>query len=249
MELDLLAFLNRLQNDLRVRHLIPSAILSADDDPGKPTPELIDLALRCVSEARTVDLSDLSSRMSEPPYVPDVWPGEHYKLLAGMVQTLKPQLVIEIGTAEGISALALKKFLLPSSKIVTFDIVPWTQYSNCVLVSSDFEDGRLQQIAADLTDLGVARQYSALLGEADIIFMDAAKDGRMEGLFLDNFSSIGLKENALLVFDDIRLLPMIPTWRQLAFSKMDITSFGHWSGTGLALWSRLSPWYSASPRP
>lgn len=249
MTFDLLAFLDRLKNDLHVRHMIPSAILSADDDPGKPSPSLIDLALRCVSAARNVDLSDLSRRLSEPPYVPDIWPGEHYKLLAGMVQTLKPNLVIEIGTAEGLSALSLKKFLDPSSRIVTFDIVPWAEYPNHALTSSDFEDGRLQQVIADLTDLSVARQYASLLAEADIVFVDAAKDGKMEGIFLDNFSAVGLKENALIVFDDIRLIQMVPTWRQLTFPKMDLTSFGHWSGTGLALWSRLSPWDKPSSRP
>ena len=249
MEFDLLAFLGRLSNDLGVRQMIPSAILSADDDPGRPTAPLIDLALRCISAAVDIDLSDISRRLREPPFLPDVWPGEHYKLLAGIVKTVKPQRVIEIGTAEGLSALALKKFLHPSSRIVTFDVVPWSEFANHALTSSDFEDGRLQQVVADLTDLNVARQYAALLAEADIVFVDAAKDGKMEGIFLENFSAVGLKENALIVFDDIRLLPMIPTWRQLAFPKMDLTSFGHWSGTGLALWSRLSPWDKPNSRP
>lgn len=244
MDFDLLRFLDWLKHDLRVRHLIPSAIVSADDDPGQPSQPLMELALRAANTAMHIDLTDITKRLRGPPWVPDVWPGEHYKLLAALVQTMQPKRIVEIGTAEGLSALALKKFLPPPSKIVTFDIVPWTEYPNSALVPGDFEDGRLKQIVADLADLGVARQYASLLGEADVVFMDAAKDGRMEEVFLDNFSLAGLKENALIVFDDIRLLEMLPIWRRLALTKMDFTSFGHWSGTGLALWTQSKRWSS-----
>jgi hypothetical protein len=36
-----------------------------------------------------------------------------------------------------------------------------------------------------------------------------------------------------LLLDDIRLLPMVGLWRSIASPKLDLTSFGHWSGTGL----------------
>jgi hypothetical protein len=39
------------------------------------------------------------------------------------------------------------------------------------------------------------------------------------------------------MFDGIRVLNMIGIWRRLARPKMDLTSFGHWSGTGLADWN------------
>src|SRR5271154_191680 len=42
------------------------------------------------------------------PRYPDVWPGEHYKLLAALVGVLTPKIVIEIGTATGMSALTMK---------------------------------------------------------------------------------------------------------------------------------------------
>jgi hypothetical protein len=35
------------------------------------------------------------------------------------------------------------------------------------------------------------------------------------------------------MFDDTRLWSMLRFWRQLPYPKMDLTSFGHWSGTGL----------------
>jgi predicted O-methyltransferase YrrM len=242
MSNDLMHLLGQIQAALSVRHLLPSAILSADDDRSGPTRELMDLGLRAVRAAQDIDLSDVSGRIQKPPLYPDVWPGEHYKLLAGLVQTMQPKCIVEIGTAEGMSVLALKKFLPASSKVVTFDIVPWAHYSDSVLRAEDFADGGLTQIVADLTDINVVHQQAGLLRQADIVFMDAAKDGRMESVFMNNFTTVGLKEKALFVFDDIRLIQMVPLWRQLVFPKMDLTSFGHWSGTGLAFWSQSRPW-------
>jgi len=238
----LMELLERLRSDLRVRHLIPSAILSADDDPGNPSPALIDLALRSAAAASSIDLSNLNQRLAQPPYYPGVWPGEHYKLLAGIVQVLNPKLVVEVGTATGLSALALKQCLAPSARVVTFDIVPWRQYPEAVLNDHDFADGRLQQFVGDLTNRAVAGQYKELLHAADFVFIDAAKDGRMEFELMESLTSVGLRDGALLMFDDIRFLEMLHVWRSLTFPKMDLTSFGHWSGTGLALWSQSKHW-------
>ena len=230
------------ESELSVRHALESMVLSADDDPGKPTRELIDLALEAFRLAADADLSPLSERLKEPPNYPNVWPGEHYKLLAGLVQATSPKLVLELGTATGLSALALKRYLPAESRIITFDVVPWNRYPDHVLVDDDFKDGRLEQYLADLSNLKVAQAHAELLGEADLIFVDAAKDGEMEARFLDNFCAVGLKAGAVLIVDDIRMMNMISIWRQLAMAKLDVTSFGHWSGTGLVHWSATSRW-------
>jgi hypothetical protein len=39
------------------------------------------------------------------------------------------------------------------------------------------------------------------------------------------------------MFDDIRLWNMLRTWRTINRPKLDLTSFGHWSGTGLVDWT------------
>jgi hypothetical protein len=39
----------------------------------------------------------------------------------------------------------------------------------------------------------------------------------------------------LVVIDDIRVLTMVQLWRQLPNPRLDLTSFGHFSGTGLLL--------------
>lgn len=240
--MDFIKLLQQMAARLNIRHVFPSIACSAEDEPGRPTRELIELALAAIRRAADIDLSDISNRQSAPPYWPNIWPGEHYKLLAGIVQVLAPKLVLEIGTATGLSALAIKKYLAPTSKLVTFDVVPWTGFSGSAVNINDFSDGKLQQITENLCDLQVARKHSALLNEADFLFIDAAKDDRVEPALMQNFSSVGLKEGALLMFDDIRMLTMLPIWRPLQFPKLDVTSFGHWSGTGLAIWSRSIPW-------
>src|SRR5580765_1927160 len=72
---------------------------------------LMELALAaCRVAAREVDFSDLAARPNCKRWL-TVWPGEHYKLLSGLVKVLKPRVAMEIGTAEGLSALAMKKYM------------------------------------------------------------------------------------------------------------------------------------------
>jgi hypothetical protein len=42
----------------------------------------------------------MAGRFSYPDSAVNLFPGEHYRLLAGMVQALRPKLVVEIGTAQ-----------------------------------------------------------------------------------------------------------------------------------------------------
>jgi len=183
-----------------------------------------------------MDLADISNRIP-PPLIryPDVWPGEHYKLLAAMVALLAPRLVIEIGTAEGLSALTLKKYLQADGQLVTFDLIPWREYPGSVLVPEDFADGRLKQRIGDLADPGVFQQHAELLTAADLLFVDAPKDGRFEPTFLKNLGGL-LRSAPLVVLDDIRVWNMLSTWRAITKPKIGLTSFGHWSGTGLIEW-------------
>ena len=37
----------------------------------------------------------------------------------------------------------------------------------------------------------------------------------------------------LILLDDIRLWKMLKIWREISMPKLDLTSFGHWSGTGI----------------
>jgi hypothetical protein len=47
------------------------------------------------------------------------------------------------------------------------------------------------------------------------------------------FEAVGLQREPVVMFDDIRLWNMLPFWQEIDRPKLDLTSFGHWSGTGL----------------
>ncbi len=222
---------------VQVRHAEYSMILSADDEPNRPSPRLLDVALDAVSRARTVSMQALSARMPQGILYAEVWPGEHYKLLAGLMQAIQPRIVVEIGTATGLSAVAMKQFMPPGATVHTFDIVPWKQYPGTVLTSTDMADGGIVQHLDDLQDPTQVTRHQELLQEADFIFMDAAKDGVMEQRFISNLLPLRYRRSPIVMFDDIRVWNMLRIWRDLPRPKLDLTSFGHWSGTGLVDWS------------
>ena len=53
--------------------------------------------------ASLVDDPAASIKLVEAPFL-NVFPGEHYRLLAGLILELQPELVFEIGTYTGMSA-------------------------------------------------------------------------------------------------------------------------------------------------
>jgi len=172
-------------------------------------------------------------RLHSPPRHPEVWPGEHYKLLSALVAQLAPRTVIELGTATGMSALTMKSALPEFGRIVTFDVVPWDRYPAALLNQQDFSDGRLEQRLDDLSTPAGWQANAELLRSADFILVDAAHTGVQERGFVRGFEEIGLANGPIVMFDDIRLWGMLSFWQEIERPKLDLTSFGHWSGTGL----------------
>mgnify|MGYP006274827617 CR=1 FL=1 len=222
----------------RARHSLLSVIASADDEKSQPSGRLLDLALDAVKIARNLSMTKLSERMQRAPYFPDVWPGEHYKLLAALVHVIQPKFVVEIGTATGLSALALKENLKPEDSLVTFDIIPWKEFSDTVLRDSDFVGGRFRQEIADLSNPEQFKKFTSVLQKADLIFVDGPKDGKFEQELLNQLYGIPMTQKPIVIFDDIRLWNMLKIWRDISLPKLDLTSFGHWSGTGIVDWQK-----------
>ncbi len=215
------------------RHGEKSMIFSLDDDPASAASDrLLDVGLAAAQAARTVDLTHLHERLAGPPFWPSVWPGEHYRLLAALGQVLTPRTIIEIGTATGLSALALRAGA-PAATVATFDIVPWAEYPGTALREDDFADGRLVQHLDDLSQPAGVDTHRDLLRSASLIFIDAAKDGEQESRFLELLRAVDYEAPPVVVFDDIRQWKMLAIWRAIELPKLDLTSFGHWSGTGL----------------
>ena len=232
------ALLRRLlPQPVGARHAEYSMLFSADDSLSPVSPRLLSLALEAIHHAQQISLEPIAARMPHPPYYPEVWPGEIYKLLAGIVRVLKPSSVIEIGTGGGTSTLAILQVLPASSQLVTFDILGWRDWPGCLLREEDFRDGRLVQHTDDLSDPAQFETHRRAIEGADFIYVDAAKDGVMESRLLQTLETVGFATPPILMFDDIRLWNMLKIWRDLSHPKLDLTSFGHWTGTGLVQWA------------
>jgi len=235
-----------MPNAVQTRQREPSMVFSLDDDTSQPSDFLISLALHAVQRAREISLHDLDVRLDEArkdqgrsaAWHPSFWPGDHYRLLAGLAEVLQPRLVVEIGTGNGLSALSMKEHLPHGSQIATFDILGWREIRPFTyLKPSDFDDGTLIQYLDDLSKPEVFAKHELLLKRADMMFIDGPKDGMMERELLENFNRITFDARQLvMVFDDIRFWNMLGIWRKISFPKLDLTSFGHWSGTGLVEW-------------
>jgi predicted O-methyltransferase YrrM len=204
---------------------------------GRPSEFLIDVALRASQEAWHTELPELSGRVAaDGNDFTRIWPGEHYRLLAALVKLLQPKRVVEVGTFRGLSALALKKFLPADGKITTFDVVAWNSLSDTCLRPQDFEDDRLRQEVADLSDPAVFEAHRDLIQETELLFVDGPKDGVFERKLLQQLESVELDKSLLVIMDDIRFWNMLAIWQEIARPKLDLTSFGHWSGTGMVEW-------------
>ncbi len=213
-----------------------SALFTSWEQPGKPSKELLSFGIACATDALETDLSEIAARIKGKKNYIDVYPGEHYKLLAAIIKRKQPAVVVELGTHLGYSSLCMKAFLPPGGHIYTFDISPWNGFEDTILTEQDLRSG-LTQYTDDLTKWEDVQKHRALLERADIVFMDALKDGVQEYQFLDNFSKLNFKKGCLFIFDDIRLWNMLDIWYHIDKPKLDMTSFGHWSGTGLVVWS------------
>ena len=224
-----------LRVPVRARHAELSLIASLDDSPGAPTPVLVELALAAARRAMSLDLSDLEGRSAWARTFVNFYPGEHYRLLAALVERIAPRVVLDIGTYTGVSALAMSKTLPEDGRLVTYDIVPWRDLTDTALRSTDFDDGRIAQRIGDLAEPTFFQQNVGTLKEASLIFLDGPKDGMFEPTFISRLIALPRANACVLVVDDIRLWKMLGVWRAISQPKFDATSIGHWSGTGICL--------------
>lgn len=163
---------------------------------------------------------------------------EHYWLLASLSMQLSNKTIIELGTHTGNSAYMLSygnRKLANNNKIITFDIIDKPKS----LIDPIHVEYRIENIFDPLT----RNKNREILLQSDIIFIDIDPH---EGL-LEYDMYTWLKENdymGIIIFDDIHLGPghmgvysgssMIDFWNKVDPQfKIELTSVGHWSGTGL----------------
>lgn len=164
----------------------------------------------------------------------NIFPGEHYRLLMGLIKALEPETLIDIGTYRGCSARVMLDYAPDYSQVHTFDLYDYLSFDWTVLTESDFASGRLIQHLDDLIDLDTFEYHKSLLTQADFIMLDGPKDHHFERTFLHLLKDIeSTGKPKWLFIDDIRFDNMQDLWRSIKSPKLDISSFGHFSGSGL----------------
>jgi hypothetical protein len=242
-----------IATSLRADSCMQSAVVTLHDDPyARGTPSLRRFLRRVAASAENAPMQRLVDRMASTPYYPLFFPGEHYALLWAIVHELafystKSPLknVVEIGTFTGLSALAMRDGFqwaagpACAGQVTTFDIVPWQKIHNTCLRDDDFTpSGGITQIVGDLSDDKFFYAHIEIIQQAGLIFCDGPKNVKFENEFWSKLNRVGLPKCPLIVFDDTRLMEMLAFWRNIKMPKLDATSFGHYTGTGLVQWQQ-----------
>ena len=211
-----------------VRQGFGTEVYSVDDDPAAQAFDDYRLVCDAVLYASNVKL-DINN-----PFA-NAFPGDHYRLLAGLIHFLNPKKIVDIGTHYGTGTRVMLDFA-PFAEVDTFDLLAWDSFETTFLKESDFKTngGRLTQHLADLSDEKTFAEYSDLLSEAEFIMVDGPKDSKFEQKFYEKFGKLSFKtQNRWLFIDDTRFKSELMNWRRILNPKIDLSSFGHFSGTGL----------------
>jgi len=146
--------------------------------------------------------------------------GEHYRILTYISNLYNNEIIIDAGTCQGHSCLALAQNL--NNLIYTYDIVP---------KNLDYITLKYKNVSKFIKDINLESDH--ILEKAKIILLDIdPHDGKIEKIFYDKICNT--KFSGFLICDDINLNQgMIDFWNSINKEKYDVTDIGHWSGTGI----------------
>ena len=211
-----------------IRHFEPSIIYYLQKEPVL-NEFIFNLFNNASNFAFSEKIKNIDNKLKDSQFY-NTFPGSHYRILNGIVKFLNPKLVIEVGTYTGMGAFALSQNL--NGEIVSFDIIDYKNFETH-LNDEFLKKNKFKQYLSDLSEKTEYDKHYQLLNNADIIFIDAPKDGKFEYKLLENMTNLKNKENKILILDDIKFMNMINLWNSIKSPKMDIVSVGNWTGTGL----------------
>jgi len=211
-----------------IRHFEPSIIYSLQKEPVL-NEFIFNLFNNASNFAFSEKIKNIDNKLKDSQFY-NTFPGSHYRILNGIVKFLNPKLVIEVGTYTGMGTFALSQNL--NGEIVSFDIIDYKNFETH-LNDEFLKKNKFKQYLSDLSEKTEYDKHYQLLNNADIIFIDAPKDGKFEYKLLENMTNLKNKENKILILDDIKFMNMINLWNSIQSPKMDVASVGNWTGTGL----------------
>lgn len=167
----------------------------------------------------TINALDLSQCKARAPYFDHFCGHEHYRLLCYLSTLYNDALFVDIGTSEGDSALALG--YNTANRVISFDI-EWRIFNpipNCLYLLEDFHDHLPAILNSEIILYDIPHEKERFVPWCEML----KKSGWDGFLILDDFT-----------FDPIKNAE----WNRLTdFVKLDVTKYGHFSGTGIVNFS------------
>jgi predicted O-methyltransferase YrrM len=155
---------------------------------------------------------------------------QEYKLYSYLTTFFNNTVILDIGTSHGTSAVALSHNC--SNKIISYDIIDCIRNSNHLIYTKQNIEFRIKNILEDLN--------TEFLNNIKIIMIDIDHYGEMEKKIIERLNE--LKFSGIIILDDVFNHPdnyikesMKKLWDNITQKKIDVTKYGHWSGTGLIL--------------
>ena len=154
-------------------------------------------------------------------------PGEAEYRLYSYISTLYNGItILDIGTNQGRSAVALSHN--PSNHVISYDIVDLIRSRDYHLFDKPNMEFHIKNVLDDITPEFLQKK------NVQLVMIDICHTGGPERVIMKQLWDSGFRGMVLL--DDITLNDdMKRLWNDIQWRKYDITSCGHWSGTGLVL--------------
>lgn len=187
-----------------------------------------------LKDIRSIDLKSLANHLSWVPqhvaFFQDDEGKEPYKLLACMSKQLPSGSVMsDIGTLYGCSALAMS--INETVHVNTYDVVK-------VIPDVDGLQSILTRPNVSMTVVS-AQAVISKIATSDIISLDMnTVDGQEEIKIIQHLFELGFR--GVLVIDDIHVNDVMKkVWNYVpsTVKKIDVTHYGHWSGTGIVVYA------------
>ena len=157
-------------------------------------------------------------------------PGQEVYKLLGYISMHSSGVIADIGTQFGSSALALS--LNNEVSVDTYDKIKHVPDTNQQVQTISNKSNIKYKIMS-------AQSVMSKLVESNIIFLDINTEDGSEEIKIIN-ALLELNFQGILIIDDIKLTKIMEhVWSSVPkqLKKIDVTEFGHWSGTGIVVYN------------
>ena len=154
---------------------------------------------------------------------------QEYRLYSYLSTYFNDTIILDLGTSHGTSAIALSHN--NNNKVISYDIVDCINNKNHKIYTKENIEFRIKNVLDD--DLN-----RVFLSKIKIVMIDIDHYGEMEKNIIDkleelNFSGIIILDDLFNHPDQIINESMKNLWDNIKYKKIDVTKYGHWSGTGI----------------